>query len=306
MKTKIAITTTFVITSAILAFSTLSCSPHAHGLKPDMSTVPNSKNVTVKGNTMDCNTLTVSGLQMVTTNDVAQNEKKILAAIKKAAEEGADFLLTPEGSLSGYTPDFDRQQVADAVERVAAEAKKAKVGLLLGTCYKQLEDNEEFCYNQVRVYTPEGKYLGYHAKILRCSSLDHPGTGEMAEYVEGTLRTFDYNAIRFGVLICNDLWATPGYTTKPNPYLAWKLKQAGAQLIFHAINSGSNQRQRTYHESNVEQWALALKIPILGVNAVQGPDKQVSAPSGLVSPDGKRPFTAHDIGEQFFTCKIEF
>jgi predicted amidohydrolase len=45
-----------------------------------------------------------------------------------------------------------------------------------------------------------------------------PGTGEMVEYGEGTLWTFDWNGYRFGILICNDLWATPGYTM-PNPYL---------------------------------------------------------------------------------------
>ena len=184
-------------------------------------------------------TLTISGLQMPVTNDVARNEKRILEAIKKAAEAGADFLVTPEGSLSGYTPNFDRVQVAGAVERLAAAAKEHKVGLLLGTCFKELTDGNEQCYNQVRVYTPQGEYLGYHAKILRCSKLDSPGSGEMTDYAEGRLRTFEWNGISFGILICNDFWATPGYTTIPNPYLPWQLKQMGAQLIFHHINSGT-------------------------------------------------------------------
>jgi hypothetical protein len=76
-------------------------------------------------------TLTISGLQMPVTNDVARNEKRILEAITKAAEAGADFLVTPEGSLSGYTPNFDRLQVAGPGELAAA--KEHKVGLLLGT-----------------------------------------------------------------------------------------------------------------------------------------------------------------------------
>ena len=248
-------------------------------------------------------TLTVSGLQMPVTSDVARNEKRILEAIKKAAKAGADFLVTPEGSLSGYTPNFDRVKVAQAVERVAAAAKEHKVGLLLGTCYKELTDGKEQCFDEVRIYTPKGEYLGYHAKILRCSSLETPGSGEMTDYVGGNLRTFEWNGISFGVLICNDLWATPGYTTIPNPYLPWQLKKMGAQLIFHHINSGTDQRYREFQESSVNLWAQKLGIYIVEVNAADE-KKKANASSGLVGPQGKRETVVADVGEQFFTCKI--
>src|SRR5574340_603442 len=175
--------------------------------------------------------LRISGLQMLVSQEVAENEARLLAGIERAAADKADFLLTPEGSLSGYYPGFDREQVAAAAERLRLAAQQAGVGLALGTCYKELVGEREYCYNQVRIYTATGEYLGYHAKILRCSSLDFPGTGEMAAYVEGVLRTFDWNGVRFGALICNDLWATPRWTTMPNPYLPWKLKQMGAQFI---------------------------------------------------------------------------
>lgn len=248
-------------------------------------------------------TLTISGLQMPVTNDVARNEKRILEAIKKAAKAGADFLVTPEGSVSGYTPNFDRLQVAGAVERLAAAAKEHKVGLLLGTCFKELTDGNVQCYNQVRVYTPQGEYLGYYAKILRCSSLDSPGSGEMVDYAEGRLRTFTWNGITFGILICNDFWATPGYTTMPNPYLPWQLKKMGAQLIFHHVNSGTDQQYRAFHESNVNLWAKALGIYIVEVNAA-GEKEKTNASSGLVGPKGEREIIVPDVGEQFFTCKI--
>ena len=250
-------------------------------------------------------TLTICGLQMIVTNDVAGNEKRILESIKKAAKAGADLLVTPEGSVSGYTPNFDRLQVAGAVERLAAAAKEHKVGLLLGTCYKELTDGNERCYNQVRVYTPQGEYLGYHAKILRCSKLETPGSGEMTDYAESPLRTFEWNGIRFGILICNDLWATPGYTTMPNPYLPWQLKQMGAQLIFHHINSGTDQEYRAFQESSVNLWAKKLGIYIVEVNAAgKNKNEKTNASSGLVGPKGERDAIVPDVGEQFFTCKI--
>ena len=46
--------------------------------------------------------LRFSGLQMCVSGDLRRNEDKILGALKLAAQDKADFLLTPEGSLSGY------------------------------------------------------------------------------------------------------------------------------------------------------------------------------------------------------------
>lgn len=247
--------------------------------------------------------LRIAGAQTIVTNDVAANEQRLLRAIQQAVEDEADFLLTPEGSLSGYRAAFERVAVAEATERVAAAAREAGVGLALGTCYKELEDDVEHCYNQVRIYTPEGEYLGYHAKILRCSRLDYPGTGEMRSYVEGTLRTFEYNDIRFGALICNDLWATPGYTTMPNPYLPWQLKRLGAEVILHAVNTGTDLRTRPFHESSVALWCLKLGVHIVEVNAGK-PDGPTNARSGVIGPDGEWLTMAPDVGEAQFVYDI--
>jgi apolipoprotein N-acyltransferase len=72
----------------------------------------------------------ISGLQMNVTNDIGLNLKQIMEGIKKAAAEGADFLVTPEGSLSGYTSQFDQKELAHALEAVIAEASRMKVGLI--------------------------------------------------------------------------------------------------------------------------------------------------------------------------------
>lgn len=245
----------------------------------------------------------ISGLQMTVSNDIDANRKLIEEGIRKAAADGASFLVTPEGSLSGYTSDFDQKKLAEALRNVRTAASGMKVGLMLGTCIKQVVNGKEFCYNQVRVYAPDGKFLGAYSKILRCSPLDLPGSGEMVDYVEGDLRTFEWEGNKFGILICNDLWATPGYTTMPNPYLAWKLRQMGAQFIVHCINSGSAQRYRPFHEASAELWALSLKLPILEVNAVE-PDRKVNAQSGLIDPAGERSLRVPDSGIQYFTAKI--
>jgi predicted amidohydrolase len=245
----------------------------------------------------------LAGLQMTVTHDIKNNQEQIITGILKAAQEGASFLVTPEGSLSGYTSNFIQSELTIALGEIKSVAEKMKVGLMLGTCYKELIKGKEFCFNQVRVYTPEGHFIGAYSKILRCSNIDLPGSGEMVDYVEGELRTFEWNGFRFGILICNDLWATPGYTTMPNPYLPWKLKQMGAQFIVHCINSGTVQKYRPFHESSVELWSLSTQIPILEVNASQGKEI-INAQSGLIDANGERSLRVPDSGVQFFTVRI--
>jgi len=246
-------------------------------------------------------TVKIAALQMLVTEDVAGNEGRILEGIARAASDGADFLLTPEGSLSGYTAAFDRLEVEAALARVTATARGLRVGLALGTCFREVQtDDAERAYNQVRVYAPEGEYLGSHAKILRCSSLSHPGSGEMQDFADAPLRTFDWNGLRFGCLVCNDLWATPGFTTLPNPYLAWQLQQLGAQFILHAINSGRDLRHQTFLDASAAMWSRVLDLPIVQINAMHASGEPANAPSGVVLPDGSRPVQLPADEEGYF------
>lgn len=249
--------------------------------------------------------LRVSGMQMLIGRDVAENEKKILDGIRRAAEDGAEFLLTPEGSLSGYWAGFDTAEVDEALGRGTSEAKRLGVGLALGTCIREPEDGEMVCRNQVRIYAPDGELLGVHSKILRCSPLDKPESCEMADYETSPLRTFEWNGVRFGALICNDMWATPGCTTVPNPFLAWQLKQMGAEVILHAINSGTEQFYTPFHESSVALWARSLGIHIVEANAAGIALDPVNARLGVVGPSGEYLVEASRIGEQYFAYTIE-
>jgi len=246
----------------------------------------------------------IAGYQMIVSNDINSNKQKILAGMKHAAGEGADFLVTPEGSLSGYTSNFDQEQLQKALSEIESATKELNLGLMLGTCFKETIGGTEYCYNQVRVYEPGGQFMGAYSKILRCSSLDFPGTGEMLDYVEGELKTFDWKGNIFGILICNDLWATPGYTTMSNPYLAWKIKQMGAQFIVHCINSGTNQKYKPFHESSAELWALSLKIPIMEINASCG-EQPVNARSGFIDAQGERIIIVPDTGENIFFAPLK-
>jgi len=243
----------------------------------------------------------ISAFQMKVSDSIPANEAKLLKAIESAAKAKADILLSPEGSLSGYTSNFNQDELALCLDSVVSKAASLSVGLALGTCF---HESNGLCYNQIRVYSADGEYQGFHAKILRCSPLVEGDANEMKEFATTPLRAFRLKGKAFGCLVCNDLWATPGWTTSPNPYLAWQLKKLGAAFILHAVNSGSDQKCRPFHESNLSLWASALELPIVTVNAV--PDHgEANASSGVLAPGGRWLLKIPAKGEKFFCSDID-
>lgn len=247
--------------------------------------------------------LRIAGLQMDVSNNIKENEATIIRNLNNLKDQNVDFLITPEGSLSGYTSKFDGIELRESLSRVQEVARDLNIGLILGTCFKEVISGKEYCYNQARVYLPDGTFIGAYSKILTCSPLDNPGTGEIMEYVQGCVKTFSANEVEFGILICNDLWATPGYTTTPNPYLPWKMQEAGAKVIIHIINSGTDLTYKNFHEASVELWAKTLKIPIIEINAAHGV-REINARSGIIDPEGKRTITLESKGEQMFIYSL--
>jgi predicted amidohydrolase len=279
--------------------------------------------------------LRVAGMQMVVSDDdVNANEASLAAAIDRAAAEGATFLLTPEGSLSGYRADFDRVEVADAVDRLAGRAADLGLGLLLGTCYKEIgtfgsfpfrlrserpfaPSEQEVCYNQVRVYSPSGEYLGFHSKIQLVTSSRPAGLWETRNFVSDPLRTFEWDGVRFGILICNDFWGGQ-FSAIPNN-LAHRLWEMGAQVVFHAVYSGfaasgfdtpgDDAARLSFWEANQSFFAAAYQTPVVTVNAADDV-KPVNCRSGvwdataLDTRGGHHAMSLNPVGDGLFVYDL--
>jgi predicted amidohydrolase len=251
--------------------------------------------------------LRVAGAQLPVTTDISANVDPIFRAIDFAAGEDADILLTPEGSLSGYTPHFDPSRVTEAVEVVVRRAADARLGLALGTCFVEPEDGR--CYNQLRFYAPDGAFLGFHSKTLTCGTMTEPSRGEINDYAVQPLRTFAVKDLTVGGLICNDLWANPGCTPIPDPHLTHQLAQMGARVVFHAVNGGRDGSPLSevhwqFHESNLRLRARASRLWIVTVDNCFPQHIPCSAPSGVIAPDGEWAVKAPPQGEQFFVHSI--
>lgn len=250
----------------------------------------------------------IAGGQIPVTQNIPDNLAVIHRAMDFAISEGADVLLTPEGSLSGYRPDFDRAAVTAALEEVTARARQAGLALALGTCF--VEPGDARCYNQIRFYDGAGAFLGFHSKILRCGTMSAEPQGEINHYATTPLRTFRLHDIPVGGLICNDLWANPGCTPMPDTHLTQQLADQGARIVFHAVNGGRDggplsELAWQYHEANLRMRAIAGKLWIVTVDNCHPMDLPCSAPSGVIDPQGNWAVKVAPQGEQFFAHTIE-
>ena len=253
-------------------------------------------------------TMKVAGCQMPVGDvgvSLAANEKALLTCIDQAAAGGAQWLVTPEGSLSGYggAPGGRSAQATEAVEpalkaaelRVRQAAVAKSLGLWLGTLWiERGPNNASLPYDQQRVYSPDGSFLGWNAKQLLTTNPTLPGVSEAHEFIAGKPTVFDISVggnastggVKAGGLICNDMWADPTCSTH-DPMLthvmAWEF---GARMVFHSINGGPGRIDviLPFHDSNVQYRAMASKLFIATAQAAQA-DGQ-NAHSGLCAPNG--------------------
>jgi predicted amidohydrolase len=244
--------------------------------------------------------------QMAVVSDVSENVETLHRAVRFAVDQRADVLLTPEGSLSGYTHEFDTQSVKAGLAEVTTQAREGNLALALGTCFVEEDGN---CYNQIRFYESSGTYLGFHSKTLCCGTLETPSRGEIEHYAVAPLRTYELSDVRVGGLICNDLWANPCCTPMSDPHLSQQLQQMGARLVFHAVNGGRSSDPWSevnwqFHESNLRMRARAASMYIATVDNCFPADVPCSSPSGLVGPEGEWLGRCLERGEHFLCCDI--
>ena len=233
--------------------------------------------------------------------NVAQNLQELEKALDYAAEEKADILLTPEGSLSGYRFIFDAKEVMEALDEFTAKARERKIGLALGTC---MVEKDGLCYNELRFYQADGTYLGCHTKQLLCGSMEEKPKGEIEHFKIMPLRVFNFMGVKVGGLICNDMWANPMVTPTPDPHLTHLLAVMGAKVIFHAVNGGrdstpfSQETVKKFHEVHLLMKSIADNVTIVSVDNSHPFETGVSSKGGVVA-EAKWVYTLPDKGRQY-------
>jgi NAD+ synthase (glutamine-hydrolysing) len=147
-------------------------------------------------------------VQVVLHKSVEQNLANARRALEQAGEEKADFVLFPELFLTGGVRDVRQDEAAAGMAEIAQWCRKFAVIGLVGTGWKE----EDKLFNQVRIIDAKGALVDVYAK--KCLTY-----GDAKSVSPGmTPLVFSVDGLTAGVLICNDLWVTPGFTDGPNPH----------------------------------------------------------------------------------------
>lgn len=209
-----------------------------------------------------------------TVGALVANADRILAAYLDGVAQGADIVLTPEMSLTGY-PLQDLTQrpgfLADVelMRTKLCEAVKAtghKAALVFGhpTDTGKHDGNRRLVYNSATFYDPTQP----HAQTTHKVELPNYGVfDEARNYQAGTQpRVVEFRGLRFGLMICEDGWL---------PNVAKTLSAQGADMLLWVNGSpfskGKNVKRRTHATNRIRD----AHVPIAYVNLVGGQDELV-------------------------------
>jgi predicted amidohydrolase len=212
-------------------------------------------------------------------------------------------MVTPEMILTGYHGKFDqveRDQLIDTIIRPACARHHVTLILGAGSYRSSIGRRSKRPYIQAMVIGSDGAVLGAHDKVL-------PTGGDLKWCARGSkrnLRAFRSQGLSFGVTICNDFWATPGYTTLPDINVPLLLAQQKARVIFHTIASGSDAGYLDFHTQRMEERAIRAGVWVVSANCVRDRRTPCNAPSGIVDPSGTWRASAPLIGEHLAIARI--
>jgi predicted amidohydrolase len=235
--------------------------------------------------------------------DLARNVARHAEAAERARAAGADCVLFPELSLTGYTVrDLNwelaiRPEDPPAALRPLLEASRGIMIIAGG-----VEEGPGFGMFNAAFLLDGGTARTVHRKV-------YPPTyglfEELRYFSPGrAVRAFDTRLGRFGVLVCEDLW---------HPALPYLLAQDGAQFIGVLVASptrvGGNEpdlQARVVNTEHQKTYARLLSVYVAASNRV-GYEDGVNfwGGSAVVAPDGDLLAAAKDFEEDLITADVD-
>lgn len=218
-----------------------------------------------------------------TIGDLAGNTRQILAAARQAADMGARLMLTPELSISGYSPrDLLLRPgfITDMGEAIAqlATTLPPDLAVLVGTAEPNpyaSQKGGKALFNSI-LWLAEGQIQrSFHKRLLPTYDVfdderyfqPDPQTGNQHNI-------FTLDGLTIGVTICEDLWNDEDFWGKrsyaQNPLA--DLADQNVDLIVNLSGSPYYMGKQQVREAMLSHGAKRYQTPILYVNQVGGND----------------------------------
>ena len=156
---------------------------------------------------------------------------------QQAGAQGADLLICPEMSLTGYAIGAERAQASAELrdgplaQAVAAIAKQHQIAIVYGYPERHAAGGKP--YNAAQAFDAQGKAMGHYRKTHLFGDMDH------AQFSAGDApsQVFAYRGWRLGLLICYDV-------EFPETVRALALQGADAVLVPTANMAGFDEVPR--------------------------------------------------------------
>lgn len=208
--------------------------------------------------------------------DFAGNRAKIVEFSRRAAELGADIVLTPELALAGYPPEdlLLRQsfyaKTAEAFDVLIADLAAFKdLHVVIGHPISQ--DGARFNAASVVV---NGKLLGTYHK----SDLPNDTVFDEKRYFSPGTEAFVFavKGIRFGLNICEDTWF---------PQAPARAKAAGAQVLLVPNGSPYHMKKQHLRHDVMRANVISQGLGLVYANLVGGQDELIFDGNSFVMND---------------------
>ena len=161
------------------------------------------------------------------TCDIEHNRRLVERAVNVAADDGADWVITPELCIPGYLfmkqigTDWITPQPGPWMEEFCKLVKKRNVSVFLS--HPERDPATDKLYNTVFVINQEGHIVGKHSKIKALGGAESWSTA-------GTkIVPVECGGVQAGILICADAYKNE---------IAQVFKDKGAQMLVSPVSWG--------------------------------------------------------------------
>ena len=235
--------------------------------------------------------------------DVQGNLARVREAARAARRRGADLVLFPELTLSGYPPEdllFHRGlriQLEEALAQLAREVNDPASqlpALLVGYPEYAGEDDSPLIYNAARLLVPGREPVNYRKICLP----NYRVFDEKRYFTPGSdPAVVEFMGVKLGLTICEDVWeAEP----------ARLARAAGAELLLTINASPYEQKKQRAREAVLRERVLDIQLPIVYVNLVGGQDELVfDGRSFALDASGKVVLRARAFEEALVLLHVE-
>ncbi|MEO7650938.1 MAG: NAD+ synthase [Bryobacteraceae bacterium] len=222
-----------------------------------------------------------------TVGDFAGNVERMVEAARQASGRGANVIVFPELSLSGYPPrdlvekpSFLERSEAE-LQRLARETADIPIALICGYVGRSGAATGKRATNSAAVIG-HGEILFRQTKILLPT---YDVFDESRYFVPGeSQRTFSLAGSRLALTICEDAWNDKQFWDRPlyqrDPVA--EMAQAGADCLITINASPYHMGKRELRRRIFEATARHRKLPVVYVNQVGGNDSLVFDGSSFV------------------------